>query len=185
MWQDKLFSKFGKRYDGYECSSTESDDSIEQEESDKNLQKILSLRVFNRNVFDPYIKSKQKLRLIGWCFVFGSGISLLALVYLSYHCYFASCNDCMQNIEHQSDQVSIYDQPAPFMTDARDNLQVNYEKRCDFVVCVYNYFYNPKTHFEKCYYALVLFHASTAYFIFWFVSSIAWLLFKHSNIHSE
>ncbi|KAK1443288.1 hypothetical protein BgAZ_201640 [Babesia gibsoni] len=158
MWMLRLKEKYGKKYDV--TPPQEEEDETFRRMSEENIRKICTPRFFYTDVLKENVMDPRVMKRRGLLIAMFSSFSISLVFYMWYHCYHASCSECIQS------------------SGAPNNGEIN----CDFTTCIDNYFFNPKTHFEKCYYSLLFFSTIAVLFIHFLVTRLAYQIFRHSNI---
>ncbi|KAK1936143.1 hypothetical protein X943_001667 [Babesia divergens] len=160
MWIRRLKEKYGKKFD---FGPPEEKDDPFREQSEKNTRRIYTRRFFDVDILDQKVVDLNLARRRGVALIVFSLCSICIVFYMWFHCYYASCKDCT------------------LVVTARD-IGSDGEVECHCANCITNYFFNTKTHFEKCYYSLLLFNSLVVIYIFSIVKTLAFQIFRHSNL---
>lgn len=160
MWMERLYEKYGKKFD---VVGPEEEDETFRRESEENIRKIYTRRFFDVDVLGRKTPDKWTRTLRGVGLTLFSTFCIALTFYTWYHCYHASCDEC----------------PVRVITEKAGKKTII---ACDCANCVVNYIFNPKTHFEKCYYSLLFFNSLIVLYIFSIIKRLAFQIFRHSNI---
>ncbi|EKX73822.1 uncharacterized protein BEWA_038600 [Theileria equi strain WA] len=183
-WQDALYRRYGYKSQGIVIPKPPERDK-EHECDDERLRKLLPERYFGKSAFgwsDSASDASQRKRA-GLVLV-AISLAVMGFVgYMSFHCYKASCNDCLEHLEKYSNKSGAGHVTKIVGEHLPRKLVLYLENmnrvECHCSVCIYNFFWNAETHFEKCYYSLLVFNTFLAFLMARVVWWLAFIRFKH------